>query len=81
MHRRIERKLNRGTAWVGVVPRNELGGLATARAARLTHLATAATAANRRHECREPGRRSAQHDQAANLVGAARSTMCTQAPG
>ena len=43
MHRRIERKLNRRTVWVGVVTRYELGGLAAARAARLTHLATAAT--------------------------------------
>ena len=58
MPRRIERKLNRGTAWVGVVPRKELGGLAAARAARFTHLATAATAGT----------------SAANLVGAARST-------
>lgn len=75
MHRRIERKLNCGAAWVGVVTRNELGGLGGGTSS------TAHPHRHRRYECREHGRRGAQHGQAANLVGAARSTMCTQAPG
>lgn len=78
MHRRIERKLNRGTCLGRCDEEKRDGPLCsstsnTAYPPRHRRI--------RRYECREPGRRGAQHGQAANLVGAARSTMCTQAPG